>query len=162
MLGERGSIIKAVFLNPKVIIGLVLTCLTLINEEGHVFDLFYEPKTYRNLAIGSAIYVSLFGLVYTEGMQKLDIIETLKNVIETMAFILLVWGGSLLFVVNYQQGGENYSSLLRRRLQQNKGTDSDEGVSADIVEALEGIKLETGKSYEVTPDENGSFIIEVK
>lgn len=155
MLGERGSIIKAIFLNPKVIIGLVLTYLTLTYEEGHCFDVFYEPTTYRNLAIGSAIYICFFGLVYTEGMKKLDILETLKSIVVTMAIIFLVWFVSLSLVVNYQEGGNSYSALLRRRFQQNKTTNT------DIVDALENADLESGKKYKVTPGENGNIVIEV-
>lgn len=164
MLGERGSVIKAIFLNPKVIIGLVLTFLTLANEEGHCFDVFYEPTTYRNLAIGSAIYICLFGLVYTEGMRKLDVGETLKSIVETMAIIFLVWFVSLSLVVNYQEGGNSYSALLRKRYQQNQNREknsADIDIDIDIVDKLENAELESGKKYKVTPSEDGNIVIEV-
>ena len=61
MEGMRGSVFKAVFLNPLVWIGLVLTGFTL-HYEGYegAFNVFFELETYRNLALGAAVYVALF------------------------------------------------------------------------------------------------------
>ena len=56
MEGMRGAVFKAVFLNPLVWIGLVLTGFTL-HYEGYegAFNVFFELETYRNLALGAAV-----------------------------------------------------------------------------------------------------------
>ena len=83
MEGMRGSVFKAVFLNPLVWIGLVLTGFTL-HYEGYegAFNVFFELETYRNLVLGAAVYVALFDRRYKPGGGRLDISETLAAVLE--------------------------------------------------------------------------------
>ena len=116
MEGMRGSVFKAVFLNPLVWIGLVLTGFTL-HYEGYegAFNVFFELETYRNLALGAAVYVALFDRRYKPGGGRLDISETLAAVLEAMYVIVLTWGITLFAIVNYHLGGMSYSAGLRLR-----------------------------------------------
>jgi len=168
MQGERGSVFKSIFLSPLVWIGLVLMLFTINNAEGkEAFSVFFEPETYRNLAIGTAIYVGLFDKKYTEGMVRLDIGETLLTVIYDMAVILLVWGVSLALVVNYQLGGESYKEIL---LQKYRKADWTENVKEDVMresplnvdETLQQLEVESGKRYKITPNDDGSIVVEVQ
>ena len=162
MQGERGSVFKSFFLNPLVWIGIVLMLFT-INYEGNkrAFSIFFEAETYRNLAIGTAIYVGLFDKKYTEGMERLDIGETLLTVVVDMAIILLVWGVSLALVVNYQLGGESYSALLTKRYRDNGWTTENKS-SVEVKDTLKKMDVEAGKCYKITPNADGSITVEVQ
>lgn len=164
MLGERGSIFQAVFLNPLVWIGLLLTFFTMEYNKEDVFGIFFVPETYRNLAIGSAIYVGLFGRKYTEGMNKLDWNQTLGGVIEAMLLVLGVWFFSLFAIIHYQRGGEAYSDLIRKRYQREGVSVQNTAPKNDVAveEAMEKVNLQAGKKYKVTPHEDGSFTVEVE
>lgn len=156
MQGERGSVFKSFFLNPLVWIGLMLTAFTLGNkEEENAFDLFFEPDTYRNLAIGAALYVGLFDRHYTSGRNHLDWGETLFAVLKTMYVIILIWGGSLFLIINYHSGGEWYSQTLAAKYKKNGWGDSKTISSINDTE-----ELQTGVSYKVTPNADGSITVE--
>jgi len=160
MQGERSSVFKSFFFNPLVWIGIALMLFTFYNEEGHWFEVFFKAETYRNLAIGSAVYVGLFGRKYTDGMRRLDIEQTLVAVIETMLTIFLVWLISLVLLVSYRTGGETYSELLRERYRYT-GNPDDTEVSAERLKSLENIKLKDGQKYKITPNEDGGVTVEV-
>ena len=166
MQGERSSVFKSFFLNPRILIGLVLTMFTLSMDYENPFELFFEPDVYRNLAIGSAVYVGLFGRKYTEGMEHLDWGETLMNVLETMVTIFLFWFGSLFLVANYQRGGESYSDLLRARYREARPNAQNENsganTSRDIVKTLQNMDVKSGQRYRIIPNEDGSVTIEVE
>ncbi|MBQ8750678.1 MAG: hypothetical protein IJZ30_03475 [Alphaproteobacteria bacterium] len=102
--------------NPLIWIGLTLTYMTIHNEGlNSAFDVFYNPITYRNLFIGSAIYVVLFDRHYTKNYKKLDYLETFVAIIEKMAIILFIWLFTLSIYTSYHNGGEAYSNILRAR-----------------------------------------------
>lgn len=161
MQGERGSFFKSIFLNPLVWIGIVLMLFT-IHYEGNknAFSVFFEVETYRNLAIGTALYVGLFDKKYTKDMERLDISETLLTVVYDMATILLVWAMLLGLVVSYQLTGENYSTALAERYRKNGWVAEDN--DAVVKDTLKKMDVEAGKRYKVTPQEDGSFIVEVQ
>ena len=102
--------------NPLMWIGLILTYMTL-HYEGlkSAYEIFFNPNTYRNLFIGSGIYVAIFDRRYTKNHTKLDYMETLSAVIEKMAIILFIWMFTLSLYVGYHQGGEVYSDMLRAK-----------------------------------------------
>lgn len=170
MEGMRGSVFKAVFLNPLVWIGLVLTGFTL-HYEGYegAFNVFFELETYRNLALGAAVYVALFDRRYKPGGGRLDISETLAAVLEAMYVIVLTWGITLFAIVNYHLGGMSYSAGLRERYRAN-GWIKNDNAAEDAAAVREmtsgvledgGIELEKGKRYKIMPQEDGSMVIEV-
>ena len=166
--GMRGSVFKSVLLNPLVWIGLILTGFTL-HYEGYsdAFKVFFQLETYRNLAIGAAIYVALFNRQYKKGGGKLDIAETLAAVVVTMYIILLVWGISLFAVVNYHLGGLAYSDGLRQRykdagwIQSDDAAEDAEALREFTSDVVDGVEFEKGKTYRVIPQSDGSMIIEV-
>lgn len=168
MQGMRGSFFKSIIINPLVWFGIILTCFTL-HYEGfdNAYQIFFQFETYRNLAIGAAIYVALFNRQYKRGGDKLDVKETLLTVLETMYVILFVWGISLFAVVNYHLGGLSFSANLRERyeaagwIKDDQAKDEAEAVQEISGKVLEGMDLEQGKMYKVTPQADGSFIIEV-
>lgn len=80
---------------------------------------FFELETYRNLALGAAVYVALFDRRYKPGGGRLDISETLAAVLEAMYVIVLTWGITLFAIVNYHLGGMSYSAGLRERYRAN-------------------------------------------
>lgn len=163
MQGERGSVFKSIFLSPLVWIGLVLMLFTISNAEPkEAFSIFFVPETYRNLAIGTAIYVGLFDRKYTEGMVRLDIVETLLTVVYDMVTIILVWALSLALVVNYQLGGETYSALLKARYQQESAGLREDETAVDIKGKLGNIEVQEGKRYKITPQDDGSIVVEVQ
>jgi hypothetical protein len=170
MEGMRGSVFKAVFLNPLVWIGLVLTGFTL-HYEGYegAFNVFFELETYRNLALGAAVYVALFDRRYKPGGGRLDISETLAAVLEAMYVIVLTWGITLFAIVNYHLGGMSYSAGLRERYRAN-GWIKNDNAAEDAAAVREmtsgvledgGVELEKGKCYRIMPQEDGSMVIEV-
>lgn len=108
---------KKILLNPLVWIGVVLAIFT-IQYEGlyGAYGIFYNPITYRNLAIGSCIYVLIFRRQYTRKLRKLDIGETLICCLETMSIILFVWMFVLGLYVEFHTGGELYSEMVRHKL----------------------------------------------
>lgn len=162
MQGERGSVFKSFFLNPLVWIGIVLMLFTIHYEGSKVaFSVFFKVETYRNLAIGTALYVGLFDKKYTKGMERLDISETLLTVVYDMVMVLLVWIVSLALVVNYQLGGENYSAALTERYRKN-GWMTEDKTPANVNEVLKKMDVEAGKRYKVTPHADGSFTVEVE
>lgn len=168
MQGMRGSVFKSVLLNPLVWIGLVLTGFTLHYEGyNHAFQIFFEWETYRNLAIGAAVYVFLFNRQYKRGRARIDVAETLATVLETMYIILLVWGISLFAVVNYHLGGLSYSAGLRERyksagwIQNDNAAEDAEAVREMTSDIVEGVEFEKGKTYRVIPQPDGTMIIEV-
>ncbi len=166
--GMRGSVFKSVLLNPLVWFGLILTGFTL-HYEGYsdAFKVFFELETYRNLAIGAAIYVALFNRQYKKGGGKLDIAETLAAVVVAMYVILLVWGLSLFAVVNYHLGGLAYSDGLRQRykdagwIKNNDAAEDAEAIREFTSDIVDGVEFEKGKTYRVIPQEDGSMVIEV-
>lgn len=168
MQGMRGSFFKSIIINPLVWFGVILTCFTL-HYEGfdNAYQIFFQFETYRNLAIGAAIYVALFNRQYKRGGDKLDVKETLLTVLETMYVILFVWGISLFAVVNYHLGGLSYSAGLRERyeaagwIKNDQAKEDIQAVQEMTGKVLEGMDLEQGKMYKVTPQADGSFIIEV-
>lgn len=161
MQGERGSVFKSFFLNPLVWISAVLTGFTMYYEGEHgAFLLFYKAETYRNLAIGAAIYVGLFDRRYTAGRCRLDLAETLFAVLETMGYILLFWMLFLFLAVNYRLGGAWYSQTLTTRYERH-GIKSGEKIPDSVKNVLPSVQPESGKRYKVTPNADGSFTIEV-
>lgn len=162
MQGERGSVFKSFLLNPLVWIGLVLMLFT-INNEGNknAFAIFFQKETYRNLAIGIAVYVGLFDKKYTEGMERLDIGETLLTVVYDMVMVLVVWIVSLALVVSYQLGGENYSALLTARYRKNRWI-SEEKTPPHVGETLKEMDVTGGKRYKITQNADGSITVEVE
>lgn len=168
MQGMRGSVFKSVLLNPLVWIGLILTGFTL-HYEGYsnAFKVFFQWQTYRNLAIGAAVYVILFNRQCKRGGRRIDVAETLATVLETMYIILLVWGLSLFAVVNYHQGGLSYSEGLRERyksagwIKNDDAAEDAEAVREMTSDIVDGVEFEKGKIYRVIPQEDGSFVIEV-
>lgn len=168
MQGMRGSVFKSVLLNPLVWIGLILTGFTLHYEGyGNAYSVFFELETYRNLAIGAAIYVILFNRQCKKGGRRIDVSETLAAVLETMYIILLVWGLSLFAVVNYHLGGLSYSEGLRERyksagwIKNDNAAEDAEAVREMTEDIVEGVEFEKGKTYRVIPQPDGSMIIEV-
>ena len=104
------------FTNPLVWIGVILCCFTLHYEgEKHPYEIFFDPITYRNLFIGSGIYVAIFDIKHKAHSDKIDYKETLMTIIEKMAIILFVWLFSLALYVEYHASGEAYSEILRSR-----------------------------------------------
>lgn len=157
MLGERAHFIRSFFLNPRVIIGFVLVFLTLQNEDKNWINLFCEATTYRNLALGSAVYVVLFGLKYTDGMKRVDFVQTLREVVKTMVVIAAVWFGTLFLINAYRQAGESYSELLRHRFQKSGWIKED---ASDSSKTFREIKLELNEKYQITSDVEGHMVVE--
>lgn len=110
-------LIKKILSTPLIWIGLTLTLFTIHYEnKDEALSIFFDKTTYRNLAIGSIIYVAIFDKRYTEGHTKLDLKETFSAIIETIATILIVWLISTSLYVGYHQGGEMYSIALQKKL----------------------------------------------
>ena len=110
-------LIKKILLSPLIWIGITLTIFTIHYEKmDEALSIFLNPITYRNLTIGSIIYVAIFNKRYTTGHTKLDLKETFNALIKTMTTILLVWIISTSLYVGYHQGGEMYSIALERKL----------------------------------------------
>ena len=109
-------VLKNIIGNPLFWIGIILTIFTLNYEtEGNIYNIFFSLNTYRNLFIGSFIYVAIFNVKYTKHHKKIDFLETFYTCIHTMAIILFVWLLSLSMYVGYHQAGEEYSDTLRAR-----------------------------------------------
>lgn len=162
MQGERSSVFKSIILNPLVLIGLILTGFTLAySEDRAAFQVFYSVETYRNLIIGTTLYVLLFDRKYTAGMQRLDIGQTLLTILESLVIILLVWAGSLFAVISYHIGGENYRDVLRAKYVKN-GWIKEEKAPKDIDKMLQGVELKAGVKYKITPNEDGSIVVEIE
>ena len=139
--------------------------------EGYegTFNVFFELETYRNLALGAAVYVALFDRRYKPGGGRLDISETLAAVLEAMYVIVLTWGITLFAIVNYHLGGMSYSAGLRERYRAN-GWIKNDNAAEDAAAVREmtsgvledgGVELEKGKRYRIMPQEDGSMVIEV-
>ena len=170
VLGMRGSFFKSVVLNPLVWLGLGLTGFTL-HYEGyqHAFEVFLWPKTYGYVALASIIYVALFDRQYKRGGRRIDISETIGTVLEGMLVILMVWGLSLFFCVHYHLGGMSYSAELRERykkagwIKNDNAAEDYEAVKELTSGVLEdgSVEMEAGKKYKVTPQPDGSMVIEV-
>ncbi len=110
-------LVKKILSTPLIWIGLTLTIFT-IHYEGlnNALSIFLTPTTYKNLCIGSIIYVAIFDKRYTKGHTKLDLKETFNAILETIATILVVWLISTSLYVGYHQGGEMYSIALQKKL----------------------------------------------
>ena len=166
MHGQSGSSLKGILTNPLVWIAWILTGFTL-HYEGYenTFEIFLHPTVYQNLIIGVTIYVLLFNRQYKNKGSKLDIKETLSVILETMYFILFVWLLSLGLIVGYFSGGENYKAALAEKYRRNGWGNAKEDVSEEDKEELrdiiKNVEIEKGKSYRVTPKDDGSFVIEV-
>ena len=109
-------LLKKLLTSPHIWIGLTLSFLTLHYEgQSDALMVFFNPITYRNLLIGSAIYVAIFDKRYTEHREKFDPKETCIACLETLSAILLVWSISLSLYVSYHESGEIYSETLRTK-----------------------------------------------
>jgi hypothetical protein len=172
MLGDRVSVFRGVFLNPLVWAGGILTALTL-NYEKDVFAIFFLPKTYGLLVMGAGIYVALFGIHYTEEREHIDWPETLLEVIFTAGIILVSWFVSLSLIMGYRTSGENLRDRLAQRLQERaeakeaqrrdnvSGYDNDDDGDVHINGVINNMGLQSGKSYVVKPQADGTIVIEV-
>lgn len=161
MQNERGAVFN--FLeNPLVWVGVILTAFTLHYEgEQNAFELFLKPETYRNLAIGAVIYVGLFDRHYTKNRERIDWMHSLFAVIEAMYIIFFAWFGSLFLMVSYYQGGEMLNLEMRRRYQKSATNGSKIETFTMPKGVLEAGEYEAGKSYKITPQADGSFVVEV-
>ena len=108
--------IKKILTNPLVWIGLSLSYFTLHYENSeNIYDIFLSFNTYRNLLIGSCIYVAIFNIKYTKNHKHIDILETLYTCIETMFIILFIWLFCLSLYTGFHQTGNMYSRALRAK-----------------------------------------------
>ena len=164
MQGERSSVFKSIILNPLVLIGLILTGFTLANAEDRAaFQVFYNTETYRNLIIGTTLYVLLFDRKYTAGMRRLDIGQTLLTILESLIIIVLVWAGSLFAVVSYHIGGENYRDVLRARYVKSGWIKEERAnVPENVDRLLQGMDLKAGVKYRITPNDDGSITVQIE
>lgn len=169
MIGNKSSILKNIFLNPLVWAGFLLTILTL-NYEKDVFAIFFLPKTYELLAIGAAAYTALFGIHYTENSEHIDWAETLMEVIYTMGIIFMSWLVSLTLIMSYRQNGENLKMRMERKLSERTAAHTNNisnstAPSAKDAEQIErlirGMNLDSGQSYVITPQADGSIAVEI-
>ena len=109
----KDFILKKIIANPLFWIGISLTFFTLHYEDReNIYSIFFTPTTYRNLFIGSGIYVSIFNIKYTKNHEKIDYLETISACIETMAIILFIWLFTLSLYIGYHEAGEMYGKIL--------------------------------------------------
>lgn len=166
MRATSGSVFKAVFVNPLVWIGWVLTYFTLYYEgDKGAGAIFLKVETYRNLAIGAVIYTFIFNRQYTKGRERVDIFETLIAAAEAMYVIFITWAATTALIANYHIGGERYSEELRARYKLESANSKEDNGGGALPEAalgaLSNVRIEEGGRYRVTPEADGSFIIEV-
>lgn len=162
MQGERNSLVQGVLLNPLVWIGLVLTGMTLANRDiDNAYEVFMNVETYRNLALGTAVYVGLFDRHYTKNMERLDIMETLFAVVQSMFIILITWSVSLALITGYLINGEGYKKKLTQRYQERMDVEETKENKPLLPKSLNNVELKSGQRYKVTPQDDGSIIIEV-
>lgn len=167
MQGNLGFIFKNIFFNPLVWTGLILTILTL-NYEKDVFEVFFLPKTYGMLAIGAAIYVSLFNIHYTENQEHIDWAETLMSVISAMGIIFFSWFISLSLITGYRASGENLRAQMIKKLAERNAAQTDQTINSNslqdskhIERLIRGMNLDSGQSYVITPQADGSIAVEI-
>lgn len=161
MQSERSSLFQMTVLNPLVWIGFILAGMTIANEGiDKAFDIFLYPDTYRNIALGAAVYVGLFDRHYTKDMERLDIGETLLAVIKAIAAILVTWVIALILISNYVAGGRNYRKVLTKR-HQDRTQSTQEVKEKAVYDVLDKIEMKEGAGYRVTPQDDGSVIVEV-
>ncbi|MCM1324720.1 MAG: hypothetical protein NC218_11415 [Acetobacter sp.] len=160
MVGERGSFFTNVLFNPLVWIGIVLGVLHLQHKTGpELWNTFQTPTTYINLLIGSAIYTALFDRHYTKNRKEIAIAENLVAILVNAYIIFFVWGIFVFVVSSYHASGLRYSAALRERLAEERTAPTSAQPTPQI--STPKLNLESGKRYKVTPNSDGSFILEV-
>lgn len=159
MLGERGSFTSNVILNPLVWIGILIAVLHLHSKTGaEIWNVFRAPETYLNLLIVSLIYTALFDRHYTKNRAKLAITENIFAIITNAYIIFFSWLVVVFAITQYHESGLRMSNTLRERLAEEKSAPAHTRAPAAQVNNL---NIESGKRYKLTPNNDGSFILEV-
>ncbi len=162
MIGERGSFISTVILNPLVWIGIILAALHLQSASGtNIWNVFSAPQTYLNLLIGSLIYTVLFDRHYTKNRNKLAIMENLLATVTNAYIIFFTWLTIVFFITQYHESGIRMSNTLRERLAEEKTAPARAPSNINTAPQINNLNIESGKRYKLTPNPDGSFILEV-
>lgn len=159
MIGQRNSLFFTIVTNPLIWIGVILGILHLRTVPDDVWQVFSTPQTYVNLLLGSTIWTLTFDRHYTKNREKLAIAENLLAIITNAYIIFFVWGSIVFVVSEYHQSGLQYSQTLRERLQEEKQLKNER--LAPVLQTSGSINIEKGKRYKLTPNTDGSFILEV-
>lgn len=161
MIGERNSFTSNVLLNPLVWIGVTVAILHLSSKSGQaVWNVFRTPETYINLIIGAMVYTALFDRHYTKDRAKLAIMENIYATLTNAYIIFFSWLTVVFVITNYHETGLSYSVSLRKRLAEEKAAAHAPAVS-NAAPQINNLNIESGKRYKLTPNADGSFILEV-
>jgi hypothetical protein len=151
------SFFRRCFTNPLVWVGFALTALTLShNGLEQALDIFFEPETYRNLAIGAAIYTLIFSPQYKNGGEKIALFATLQVVVENMIVIFVAWNISLLLVLNYHWSGLRLTQRMEDLYKSDQENDpsfsvqSESAVPPEVLRQISDLLNQSGVSGNVT------------
>lgn len=144
--------VSKIITNPLVLIGALLTAITLDMEHyGNSLEFFKEWRTYRNIVIGAIFYVAVFDRKYTKGRKKIAILDNIVAVVGASFVIFISWLLTLGLFVQFQVRGERLSEKLRERYagqSYNNWRVNERGI--DVSRAISNVKFEEGKSYLIT------------
>lgn len=158
MSSERNSFLSNIIFNPLVWIGTVVAVLHLQSKTGaDIWNVFKSPATYRNLLIGALIYTALLDKHYTKNREKIAIFENIVATVTNAYIIFFTWLTIIFIVTRYHESGLRYSTVIRERLAEEKIPRTD----TNTITQVQNLNLEKGKRYKLTPNADGSFILEV-
>lgn len=144
--------VSKIITNPLVLIGLLLTVVTLDGvDHTQTIELFLEGRTYRNLIIGAIIYVAIFDRKYTKGRKKIALMDNVRAVIGASFVIFISWLLTVGIFVQFQVRGERIKNKIYERYagqSYNNWKIEENGV--DICKIAKDVNFEIGKSYLIT------------
>lgn len=162
MLGQRNSLLFTIATNPLIWIGVFLGLIHISKSaNSDVWQIFQNPETYGNLLLGSTLWTLLFDCHYTENRKKVAIVENIFAILVNAYIILFVWGTVVFAISEYRASGIQFSIALRKKLAEQR-TAAPHGNTYETPASLpSSVNLESGKRYKLTPNADGSFILEV-
>ncbi len=162
MLGQRNSLLFTIASNPLVWIGIFLGIMH-INKctDRDIWQIFQNPETYGNLLIGSTLWTLLFDCHYTENRKRIAVMENIFAVLVNAYIIFFVWGAVVLVISEYRASGIQYSIALRKKLAEQHAVARKGDIGNAPAPVPSSVNLESGKRYKLTPNTDGSFILEV-